>query len=77
MGLLVGLPWILTLGIGFIVGCGDVLERPETAPLSLAIRLFEEPLEGVQLCQTDTENCAVSDDNGNVGLIPNITAEPS
>lgn len=51
--------------LALVVGCEDVFD--EGVPLELRITGQEGPLEGVRVCEGDT-NCAVSDANGDVVL---------
>jgi hypothetical protein len=66
MRLVAKLLWVLTLLLP-IAGCNDVGVPPETATLELFVAIGgtdSEPNEGVSLCQTETENCDLSDERG-------------
>lgn len=59
--------WLLAVGF-LAVACNDVAEK-DTAPLELTIAdLQDQVVEGVQVCEGDTDNCALSDSNGQVTL---------
>lgn len=61
--------FVATLGMVALVGCQEVTS-PNTAPLTLFLFEFVSPgqrgppLEGVQVCETDTDNCEVSSSIG-------------
>jgi hypothetical protein len=71
------LQWSFALGIILATGCADVAERPQTALLNLVIRSAELPLEGVQLCEANTDNCALTDANGSAAIALPINQEIS
>ena len=71
MRLLSRLLWVLTF-LFPIAGCSDVT-TPTTAPLNVTVSCSgpldgapegRRPLEGVRLCEGDTDNCDVSDARG-------------
>jgi len=69
MGLLAGLLTVFTLILFPIGGCNPVT-TPTTVPVNFAVIGWEPPpdprwpLEGVRLCQMDTENCILTDADG-------------
>jgi len=74
MRLVSRLLWVLA--VFPIGGCNEVT-APTTAPLDLTIQDGERALEGVQLCQTDTRNCDLSDADGHVTIDLPIGQETS
>jgi len=75
MRLVARVAWVFVVVVLAIAGCNDVYTPPETATLELAVQMgaghgenFRMPLEGVQLCETDTDNCELSDDRGRVTI---------
>jgi len=69
------LVWVFALWVFPIAGCNEVT-TPSTAPLTFSIRGwsaetagYQQQLEGVQVCEGDTDdNCVFSDANGNFSL---------
>jgi len=61
--------WVFGMLVS-LVACSEVITP--SAPLILNVWSSDEgsrgPLEGVQLCETDTKNCAVSNENGEVTI---------
>jgi hypothetical protein len=76
MRYVLGFVCVLALGLALMAGCSE--ENGEggsggTATLSILVveRLSEggiQPLQGLQLCETDTANCATTDVGGNAAL---------
>jgi len=61
--------WAFALLVSPIAGCNEVT-APTTAPLTLTVtgRLVADepvgPVEGLQVCETDTSNCMTTDEDG-------------
>jgi len=78
MRLVSRLLWVFALPLFPIVGCNEVFEEPP----SVLVRVLEHqgfgisatPFAGVEVCQTDTTNCVVSDDDGEA-LLELLTEE--
>jgi hypothetical protein len=73
MHLLARFLWVFAILLSPVAGCNDVI-RP-TAPVSITIwkgagagEDYQLPLEGVELCETDTDNCVMTDANGEATL---------
>jgi len=66
--------WSIFLLAPLVAGCGEVTDPPRTATLRLAIveggfgEGAGEPLEGVNVCETDTTNCALTNEFGHARL---------
>lgn len=74
MSLLSRLSWVFVVLVFPIVGCVEVTDgSPRTAPLVMALtgvdeEWLEHALEGAELCEADTPNCALSDAKGEVAI---------
>jgi len=74
--LLIRLLWFSALWVFPVVGCNEVTTPPDTAPLTVSVStwlpqqsVFEGPaLEGVEVCETDTTHCVVTNANGGATL---------
>lgn len=53
-----------------VIACNQVTSEPEVVQLALTAKGFDEviPLEGVEICQLDTTNCATTNAAGNATL---------
>ena len=83
MHLLIRLLWFSALWVFSVVGCNEVTIPP--APLVVTIStwlpqpgVFEGPaLEGVEVCETGTTNCVVTNANGGATLLLPVDQEIS
>ena len=71
MRLLARLLCVLALPMSPLGGCNEVVGPPNTAPVAITVVTWPDaarPLEGVELCQTDTGNCVLTDADGQATL---------
>lgn len=62
------------------MGCSEVTTRPNTAPVKVTVTAWPGlgiPLEDVELCETGTANCELTDANGEATLYLPAGAETS
>ena len=78
--------WVFALWVFPIVGCNPVTTPPETALLRLVVNggntvdgewVPHGPLEGAELCDTDTGKCELSDARGKVEIELPVGSEVS
>jgi len=74
MRLLARLSWVFALLVFSIAGCNEVT-APTTAPVTFTVLTyylqsgFDQPrVEGVEICQTDTPKCMLTDERGEATL---------
>jgi hypothetical protein len=70
---------MITLTLG-LAGCGDDSDGPGTVTVSLSVVEFQPgmndlPLEGAEVCVSDSTNCATSDADGVVTMVVPANAE--
>lgn len=62
---------VLALPVSLIGGCTEVVEPPDTTPVAITVLSWPgaaSELEGVELCQTGTTNCVVTNADGEATL---------
>lgn len=65
--------WLSALPLFLVVGCTEVTEAPDTVQLTVTVSeglppTAAAPIEGAELCQADTINCAFSGANGEASI---------
>jgi len=62
-----GVVWVFAVGGLPIVGCNDVFTPPDSVSAT-TVDANGFPIEGVEICETDTNNCELTNDNGKATL---------
>ena len=62
------LVWLSALTVFPIAACNPVFTPPNEMLVRVAEFSSKTPLEGVEICETETTNCVLTDDNGHATL---------